>query len=430
LIGGILLKVMVIGSGGREHALTWKLAQSPLVSKVFCCPGNGGTSEIAENITIDPDDLNAMADFAVTEKIGLTVVEQDAYLAKGIVDLFQGRGLTIYGPTRAAAQLEWSKAFAKSFMKRHGIPTAHFEVFGDPLLAKQYLKEMGVPVVVKADGLAAGKGVIVAADLDTALQAVDQIMTSRVFGDSGAKVVIEEYLEGEEVSLLAFCDGKSAVPMLPAQDHKRIGDNDTGPNTGGMGAYAPATVLTPDLAERVIRDILNPTIQAMQAEGHPFTGTLYLGLMLTSNGPKVIEYNVRFGDPETQVILPLLDSDLAQIFMDAIQGKLEPGLVRWKKEAVAACVVAASQGYPGRFTAGKLISGLKRIHDSLIFHAGTQLRGDGDLITAGGRVLNLVHLGNDIAEAVAGAYRDIQQVQFEGIYYRKDIAWRELKRQV
>ncbi len=423
------MKVMVIGSGGREHALTWKLAQSPLVSKIFCCPGNGGTSELAENIKIDPNDLNAMADFAASEEIGLTVVEQDAYLAKGIVDLFQERGLTIYGPTRAAAKLEWSKAFAKSFMKRHGIPTAHFEEFDDPIPAKHYLQEIGAPVVVKADGLAAGKGVIVATDLDTAFQAVDQIMINRVFGDSGTKVIIEEYLEGEEVSLLAFCDGKSGVPMLPAQDHKRIGDGDTGLNTGGMGAYAPAAVLKPDLAEKVIRDILNPTIQAMRGEGHPFTGTLYLGLMLTTNGPKVIEYNVRFGDPETQVVLPLLDSDLAQIFMDAIHGKLDPETVRWKKESVAVCVVAASNGYPGQFATGKLITGLERIQDSLTFHAGTKLSDGGALITSGGRVLNLVHLGKNINEATVGAYRDIERVQFEGLYYRKDIAWRELKRQ-
>jgi phosphoribosylamine--glycine ligase len=421
---------MVIGSGGREHALTWKLKQSPLVSKVFCCPGNGGTSEIAENVRIDPNDLNAMAHFAAAEDIGLTVVEQDGYLAKGIVDLFQGRGLTIYGSTKAAAQLEWSKVYAKNFMKRYGIPTAQFEIFTDPSPAKEYLQKIGAPVVVKADGLAAGKGVIVAANLDTAMSAIDQIMTQRVFGDSGMAVVIEEYLEGEEVSLLAFCDGKSAIPMLSAQDHKRIGEGDTGPNTGGMGAYAPASVLTPELAEMVIRDILNPTIQAMKTEGHPFIGTLYLGLMLTQSGPKVIEYNVRFGDPETQVILPLLDSDLAQIYLDAINGNLDPKTVRWKKEMVAVCVVAASQGYPGQFAAGKMITGLKGIQDSLVFHAGTKLTDDGALITSGGRVLNLVHLGKNIQEATAGAYHDIQQVQFHGLYYRKDIAWRELKRQI
>ena len=422
------MKVMVIGSGGREHALTWKLAQSPLVSEIFCCPGNGGAIINATNVKIDPDDLEAMADFAAVNQIGLTVVEQDAYLAKGIVDLFQRRGLTIYGPTKQAAQLEWSKSFAKNFMKRHGIPTARFEIFTDPDSAKQYLKEIGPPVVIKADGLAAGKGVFVAADLETAVQAVEQLMSARIFGDSGATVVIEEYLIGEEVSLLAFCDGHTAVSMPPAQDHKRIGDGDTGPNTGGMGAYAPASVFTTAMAERVNRDILNPTIQAMRAEGNPFTGTLYLGLMLTKEGPKVVEYNVRFGDPETQVVLPLLESDLAQILMDAVAGRLDPKAARWKKDLVAVCLVAASSGYPGQFATGKLIAGVERIQDSLVFQAGTKLNDAGDLVTAGGRVLNLVYLGNNIREAVDGVYRDIQKLQFEGLYYRKDIAWRELAR--
>lgn len=422
------MKVMVIGGGGREHALAWKLAQSPLVSKVFCCPGNGGTAAIAENISIDPNDFNAVADFATNQGIGLTVVEQDGFLAKGIVDFFRERGLAIYGATKSAARLEWSKVYAKNFMKRYGIPTAQYEIFTEPAPAKAYIEKIGAPVVVKADGLAAGKGVIVAANVDTAVSAVDQIMTNRVFGDSGAAVVIEEYLEGEEVSLLAFCDGKSAVPMLPAQDHKRIGEGDTGLNTGGMGTYAPASVLTPELTQRVIGEILDPTIQAMITEGHPFIGTLYLGLMLTKNGPKVIEYNVRFGDPETQVILPLLESDLAQIYLDAIHGKLDPKSVRWKKGMVAVCVVAASQGYPGSFASGKPITGLETVQDSLVFHAGTKLIGNGILVTSGGRVLNLVNLGKDIREAVAGAYHDIQSIQFDGIYYRKDIAWRELER--
>jgi phosphoribosylamine--glycine ligase len=421
---------MIIGGGGREHALAWKLRQSPLVSKVFCCPGNGGTTAIAENIQMDPNDLGAMADFAAEHHIDLTVVEQDGFLAKGMVDFFKERGLAIYGPTKAAAKLEWSKSYAKEFMKRYDIPTAKFETFTDPAAAKQYLKEIGAPVVVKADGLAAGKGVIVATDLDTALQAVDQIMTGRVFGDSGTVVVIEEFLTGEEVSLFAFCDGHSAVPLISAQDHKRIGEGDTGLNTGGMGAYAPTLVLTKELTERVIREILNPTIRGMQAEGSPFTGTLYLGLMLTQTGPKVIEYNARFGDPETQVVLPLLDSDLAQIYLDAVAGKLNPDTVRWKKDMRAVCVVAASAGYPGQFASGKPVSGLEQIQDSIVFHAGTRLNEAGTLVTSGGRVLNLVHLGQTIQKAVTGAYQDLAKVRFDGIYYRNDIAWRELKRHI
>ncbi len=422
------MKIMVIGSGGREHALAWKLSQSLLVSKVFCCPGNGGTSRIAENTKIDSGNYHAIADFAAEQEVDLTVVGPDAYLAGGVVDVFQERGLKIYGPTKAAARLEWSKAFAKEFMKKYRIPTAGFEVFHDAASAKQHIRETGVPIVVKADGLAAGKGVIVATDLETAYQAVDRMMVERVFGDSGTAVVIEEFLEGEEVSLLAFCDGKSAVPMLPAQDHKRIGDNDTGPNTGGMGAYAPASIFTSVVSERVIREILNPTIEAMRDEGCPFVGTLFLGLMLTKDGPKVIEYNVRFGDPETQAVLPLLDSDLAQICWDAVSGKLNPESVRWKRDTVAVCVVAASAGYPGKFATGKIINGLDQTGDALIFHAGTGLNGNGAFVTSGGRVLNLVYLGRNIHEAAAGAYKAIGNVSFEGVYYRKDIAGRELKR--
>lgn len=422
------MKVLVIGNGGREHAICWKLHQSPLVTKIYCCPGNAGTAEIAENIKVDPDVIEEIADFAEQNRIDLTVVGPEAYLAQGTVDYFQMRGLKVYGPNLEAARLESSKAFAKEFMNKYRIPTARSQVFTVPEAAKEYIRETGAPIVVKADGLAAGKGVVVAFDLETALRAIDDMMVAKIFGQSGAAVIIEEYLDGEEASLLAFCDGNEAVPMLPVQDHKRVGDGDTGPNTGGMGTYTPTTAFTPEIKERVIREILTPTIQGMKAEGTPFVGTLFLGLMLTKNGPKVIEYNVRFGDPETQVLLPLLESDLAQIFSDCIDGILKPESVRWKKDTTAVCVVAASGGYPGRYETGKPIQGLEKVKNSLVFHAGTKFNFNGDVVTAGGRVLNLVHLGENIAAAINGAYRDLKLISFEGMYYRKDIGKRELER--
>lgn len=422
------MKVLVIGNGGREHALTWKLAQSPSVSKLYCCPGNGGTAAIAENITTDPNDLQAIIDFASQNQIDLTIVGPDAYLARGTVDLFQSKGLKVYGPTQAAAKLEWSKIFAKEFMSKYKIPTGAYQSFTDAESAKDYIRQVGTPIVVKADGLAAGKGVTVAFDEATALQAVDDIMLSKVFGESGASVVIEEYLEGEEASLLAFCDGKIAVPMLPAQDHKRIGDGDTGPNTGGMGNYAPTTVIDAAMLERIQKEILDPTLQAMAAEGTPFVGTLFLGLMITPSGPKVIEYNARFGDPETQVVLPLLDADLAEIFLDAIAGRLDRTKIKWREGQTAVCVVAASAGYPGSYATGKVISGLDAVEDSIVFHAGTKLNPDKTVVTHGGRVLNVVHLASDIKSAIEGAYRDLRRIHFDGIYYRSDIGRRELER--
>ncbi len=420
------MKVMVIGNGGREHAIVWKLAQSLSASKIYCTPGNGGTAAIAENVPLES--IEAMAEFAFAQQIDLTVVGPETYLAAGAVDTFQRKGLRIYGPSQAAAQLESSKVYLKEFLRRHQIPTARYESFTDPEAARNYLKTQQTPIVVKADGLAAGKGVVVAFEMETALHAIDQIMTDRVFGESGAAVVIEEYMDGEEVSLLAFCDGNIAVPMLPAQDHKRIGDGDTGPNTGGMGTYAPTSAYTPAIAERVVTEILNPTIAAMKKEGTPFVGTLFAGLMITKDGPKIIEYNVRFGDPETQVVLPLLQSDLARIFWDATEGKLNPDRIQWATDQQAVCVVAASPGYPGPYPTGTTINGLEQVTDSLIFHAGTKRDPDGQIVTAGGRVLNIVHLGKTIQAAVAGAYQAVQQVSFEGIYYRKDIAGRELNR--
>lgn len=420
------MKVLVIGNGGREHTIVWKLSQSPSVNKIYCSPGNGGTAALAENIPLKSNRL--LAEFAMEQGIDLTVIGPEAYLADGIVDLFKEYGLTVYGPTRAAAQLESSKIFSKNFMKKYGIPTAAYESFSDPEQAKAYLRKTGAPVVVKANGLAAGKGVVVAMDLETALTAVDQMMTAKVFGESGTEIVIEEYLEGEEASLLAFCDGHTAVPMIPAQDHKRIGDGDTGPNTGGMGTYAPTTVITQEMMDRIVNEILNPTMRAMQTEGHPFVGTLFLGLMLTSDGPKLIEYNVRFGDPETQVVLPLLDGDLAEIFMAAAKGCLNPAEIRWKKNQTAVCVAAASGGYPGAYTTGKVIHGLDKVEKALVFHAGTAINAAGEVMTAGGRVLNVVQLGSNIKEAIDGAYREIAKINFDGMYYRKDIARRELER--
>jgi len=420
------LKVLIIGNGGREHVIAWKLARSPLVTQIFCSPGNGGTAAIATNLSLTK--LTEIVAWAEREQIDLTVVGPEAYLAEGAVDLFQERGLPVYGPSRLAARLESSKAFAKDFMKRYQIPTAKYEVFSTAAAARDYLKTTGAPAVIKADGLAAGKGVVVALDLETALRAVDAILTDRIFGESGAKVVIEEYLEGEEASLLAFCDGKKAAPMPAAQDHKRIGDGDVGPNTGGMGAYAPTTAVTPEIKDRIVKEILDPTIKAMADEGTPFVGTLYLGLMLTAAGPKVIEYNVRFGDPETQAILPLLESDLAEVLRDAAAGELDTAKIRWKNGWTTVCVVAASGGYPGKYETGKVITGLGQLREALVFHAGTKLNDAGAVVTAGGRVLNLVMPGRSIAEAVAGAYREMAKVNFDGICYRRDIAKRELER--
>ncbi len=422
------MRILVIGNGGREHAIIWKLSLSPLVKKIFCAPGNGGTGSIAENVLLDQYNPQTLAEFAEKEHIDLTVVGPENYLAMGIVDVFQQKGLPIYGPSLAAAKLEASKAYAKDFMKKYHIPTAGFETFTDSAAAIAYIEKIGAPVVIKADGLAAGKGVIIAFEKQDAIEAIDEVMNRRLFGEAGATVVIEEYLEGEEVSLLAFCDGETAIPMLPVQDHKRIGDGDTGPNTGGMGTYTPTTVFTSEVAEKVKREILDPTIQAMKLQGTPFIGTLFLGLMITQKGPKLIEYNVRFGDPETQAVLPLLETDLAKIFISAVEGKLTEKLVSWKAGNTSICVVAASGGYPGKYEEGKLITGLEQVKNSLVFQAGTKMTAKNQIVTAGGRVLNLVHIGNNIMEAIAGAYDDIQKIRFDGIYYRKDIGQRELER--
>jgi phosphoribosylamine--glycine ligase len=422
-------KILIIGGGGREHALAWGMARSTSVEKIYAAPGSDGMAEIAECIQIDPNQLEKLADWAERSSIDLTVVGPEAYLEKGIVDTFQSRGLVIFGPTRAAAQLEWSKVFAKEFMARHHIPTAAFEVFDQAEAAEDYLHHSSGPWVIKADGLAAGKGVVVADTIDEAIAAVREMMLAKKFGAAGGRIVIEEKLEGDELSLLAIADGERLRPLLPAQDHKRVGDGDTGPNTGGMGAYSPTVLLTPELAHQIYEEILEPTIRGMKAEGTPFKGVLYAGLMLTKDGPKVIEYNVRFGDPETQAIIPLLESDLVELFMAAVKGELDRfEALRWR-QAYAACVVIASGGYPGSYEKGCPIFGLdgKDPH-TIIFHAGTRRQND-QWVNDGGRVLNVVGIGKTIKDALNFAYNKVNQISFSGSQFRKDIGWRELRRQ-
>ncbi|MBI4343098.1 MAG: phosphoribosylamine--glycine ligase [Candidatus Omnitrophica bacterium] len=425
------MRVLVIGSGGREHALVWKLSQSPEVTKLFCAPGNGGIGELAELIDIGAEDIEALAEFAESKDIDLTVVGPEATLAKGIVDLFEKRGLRIFGPTKAAARLESSKAFAKNLMKKYRIPTGQFAVFDDPQAARAYVRQLGAPIVVKADGLCGGKGTIVAHTLSEALGAIDLLMEDKIFKQAGERVVIEERLVGEEVSCIVVTDGIAALPMLPAQDHKRLHDGDKGPNTGGMGAYAPAPIIDGPMAKQVMEQIIMPTIHAMTSEGLGFTGVLYAGLMLTSEGPKVLEYNVRFGDPEIQAILPLLKSDLVPILDDAVEGRLSTTQCQWL-QASCACVALASGGYPGDFQIGKEISGLDRLanrKDLMVFHAGTKKDRE-RFLSGGGRALNVVGVGTDLEAALKTAYEAIGAIRFDGMTYRKDIGFRALKKPV
>ncbi len=422
------MRVLVVGGGGREHALVWKLAASPRVDKIYCAPGNPGIGELAECVAVDAADNAALADFAAAQKIGLTVVGPEAPLASGIVDVFAARGLKVFGPSKAAARIEGSKAFAKDLMRKYGIPTAGYEVFTAPDAAKEYIKKQGAPIVVKADGLAAGKGVVVAMTEAEALAAVDMIMRDAVFGAAGARVVVEEFMTGEEASLLAFTDGRTVVPMVSAQDHKRVFDDDRGPNTGGMGAYAPAPVVTPAILEQVLNEILQPTVDALRAEGCPYCGCLYAGLMITAAGPKVVEFNARFGDPETQVVLPLLASDLPTIMEACIAGTLAGTEVAWRDEA-AVCVVMAAGGYPGSYGKGDAISGLDEAAaaGAVVFHAGTAGK-DGAVVTNGGRVLGVTAMDDDVLKAIAKAYAAVGRISFKGAHYRKDIAHRVVAR--
>ena len=419
------MNILVIGSGGREHALYWKLSESPQTEQIYAIPGNPGMGASA---AIALDDHAAILRFVKEHEIGLVVVGPEVPLMNGLVDELEAAGIRAFGPRANAAEIEGSKSFAKDLMKKYGIPTARYEVFTAAEPARAYIRQEGAPIVVKADGLAAGKGVIVAMTEQEALDAVDAIMEDHSFGDAGARVVIEEFMEGEEASLLAFTDGRTIRPMISAQDHKRAYDGDRGPNTGGMGTYAPAPVMTPEMTERAVEEILKPTIAAMAKEGRVYRGCLYLGLMVTADGPKVVEFNARFGDPETQVVLPLLDSDLVAIMCACADGTLADVPIRWK-DGAAVCVVLASGGYPGHYEKGQEIHGLADAEamDALVFHAGTAMK-DGKLVTNGGRVLGVVGRGADISSAVDAAYAAATKISFKDAYYRKDIAHRALER--
>jgi phosphoribosylamine---glycine ligase len=430
------MKVLVIGSGGREHAIAWKLAQSPKLQTVYVAPGNGGTalSPYLKNVAIT--DVKALADFAVAEKIGLTVVGPEAPLAAGVVDEFRARGLRIFGPTQAAAQLESSKAFAKDFMKRHAIPTAAYETFSDTAAAHVYVDKMGAPIVIKADGLAAGKGVVVAMSLAEAHEAVDWMLGGDANDNKlgvqhnagGARVVIEEFLQGEEASFIVMCDGKNVLPLATSQDHKRLQDGDQGPNTGGMGAYSPAPVVTPNVHAKAMQDIILPTIEGMQRDGIPFTGFLYAGLMIDEQGvPKTLEFNTRMGDPETQPIMMRLKSDLFDVFMAATDGTLDQVELQWDRR-VALGVVMAASGYPLNPRKGDAISGLPAdADDAMVFHAGTVKQGK-EVLTSGGRVLCVTALGESAKVAQQRAYDSLQGIQYDGAQFRRDIGYRAIKR--
>ena len=419
------MNILVIGSGGREHALFWKLSESPQTGHIYAIPGNPGMGEMIDISVMDND---AILRFAKEKEIGLVVVGPEVPLMNGLVDDLEKAGIRAFGPRANAAEIEGSKSFAKDLMKKYGIPTARYEVFTEAEPARAYSRREGAPIVVKADGLAAGKGVIVAMTEQEALDAVDAIMEENSFGDAGARVVIEEFMQGEEASLLAFTDGKVIRPMISAQDHKRVFDGDKGPNTGGMGTYAPAPVMTTEMTERAVEEILKPTIAAMAKEGRPYTGCLYLGLMITSEGPKVVEFNARFGDPETQVVLPLLDGDLVEIMCACADGTLADVPIHWK-DGAAVCVVLAAGGYPASYEKGHEITGIADAEamGALVFHAGTAKKDDA-LVTNGGRVLGVVGMGADIASAVKAAYNAVDRISFQDAYHRKDIAHRALNR--
>ena len=422
------MKVLVIGSGGREHAIIWKISRTTRVKKIYAAPGNGGTASLAEQVDIKADDIKGLLDFALERKIDLTVVGPEAPLVKGIVDEFEKKGLRIFGANRAAARLEGSKIFAKETMREFGVPTADFRVFDDRAKAISYLKKRPAPVVVKADGLAAGKGVFVCATREAAEEAVNTIMAEKAFGSSGNRILIEDCLEGEEASIIVVSDGESVVPMASSQDHKRIFDNDKGANTGGMGAYSPAPVAEGEVFRETLDKVIYPMIRGLKKKKTPFKGVLYAGIMVTKDGPYVLEFNARFGDPETQAILPRMKGDLVDLIEASIDGKADSYRNEWDGRACV-CVVAASKGYPGRYEKGKLIKGLEpagRLEDTVVFHAGTKKEGGG-CVTSGGRVLGITALGDGIAGAVKKAYEAAGKIDFEGIYYRKDIGKRALR---
>jgi phosphoribosylamine--glycine ligase len=422
------MRIMVVGGGGREHALVWKIAQSPRVEKIYCAPGNAGISQLAECVALQATDLEGLADFAARQDIDLTVVGPEAPLIAGIVDLFEARGLPIFGPSREPARIEGSKAFAKEIMRASGIPTADFWICPSLPEARARVRDFyearspDAKIVIKADGLAAGKGVVVAADQAEALTALDRIMGERVFGASGDSVVVEECLVGEEASIMAITDGDVVVPLIPSQDHKRLLDGDLGPNTGGMGAYAPVPVIPADTAQLVVERILHPAIAAIRELGIPYRGVLYAGIILTADGPRCIEFNCRLGDPETQVVLPLLESDLVPLLLGVTDGTLDPAAILWHS-AASVCVVASSGGYPVRDAAGEVITGLEeaaRMEGVTLFHAGTRQE-EGRIRAYGGRILGVTGLGSSLLEAAARAYAALDRIHFEGMHYRRDI---------
>lgn len=426
------MKILIIGSGGREHALAWKAAQSPLVNQVFVAPGNAGTAleDHIENVAIGAEDIPALLDYAKNNQIDLTIVGPEAALVEGIVDVFTENGLKIFGPTKAAAQLEGSKAFTKDFLERHKIPTAFYGNFTEIEPAIAYIEEKGAPIVIKADGLAAGKGVILAQTNDEAIAAVKDMLAGNKFGDAGARVVIEEFLYGEEASFICIVDGKNILPMASSQDHKARDNGDKGPNTGGMGAYSPAPVVTPEMHERIMQMVIEPTVKGMADEGNSFSGFLYAGVMINAEGiPKVLEYNVRFGDPETQPIMMRLKSDLVQHCLDAIDGKLNEAETQWDKRTSLGVVLAAG-GYPDSYDKGDVISGLENTEteSTKVFHAGTAEK-DGNVVTNGGRVLCAVALGNSVTEAQQKAYQVVDKINWNNVYYRTDIGHHAIARE-
>lgn len=423
------MKVLVIGGGGREHALVWKLMQSPHVDKVYCAPGNAGISEIAECIDIKADNVDALLDFVKYNWIDLTVVGPEAPLTSGIVDTFVKEGRTIFGPDKAGAQLEGSKIFAKDFMLKHGIPTAEYKTFSSYIHAEEYVRLKGAPIVIKADGLAAGKGVIVAQTVDEAVDALRLIMKDRAFGDAGNKVIVEQCLNGEEASFMILTDGETVIPLATSQDHKQVFDGDKGPNTGGMGAYSPAPVVTDSLRDDIMKNVVDPIMKGLSRERMKFRGVIYAGIMVCDGKPYVLEFNVRFGDPEAQPILSRLDSDFFDLLKATAEGRLNEIEVRWKDKS-SVCVVLAAEGYPGPYKKGIKISGLDAFRNSkdvVVFHAGTSFK-NGEVVTSGGRVLGVTALGRDIKAARDNAYRAIEKIHFEGMHYRKDIGDKAIKK--
>ena len=428
---GHRLKILLVGNGGREHALLWKLRRDAPEAELFVTRANGGMEGLATSVPLDPGEFQALAGWAEQNAIDLTVVGPEAPLAEGIVDHFTTHGLCVFGPRKSAAQIEASKAFAKALMQRHGIPTAAFQVFDDRAAAEAYVREAGGPVVVKASGLAAGKGVVMCQDTAQALAAIGDMMEGAAFGTAGTQVVVEEWMTGEELSVFALTDGENVLPMLPAQDHKRVGEGETGLNTGGMGAYAPVSLATPELRARIETEILRPTVAAMASEGHPFRGLLYAGLMLTPEGPKVVEFNARFGDPETQVILPLLRSSLLVPMLAIARGESIAGATLEWSPGAAATTVLASGGYPGDYPTGVPIhipADLERSGDVVLFHAGTQRTEEGGLVTSGGRVLNVTALAPTVAQAAERSRAAAERIEFQGRHFRRDIGWREVQR--